>query len=444
MISQVWTDEEKLKLYNLVAEQGQKWSTFAQIFSCSPNAIRNLYRRTDWISFIEKVGVKKILSPTTPIKEKEEVSVEKMIEDKKKQIESEVELKKIKEQINTFANKDLITDKILSAISKIQNISPKEIIVPKPKTKLSPQESVLLISDAHIGLAVLEEEVGGCGKYNVNVFKNRLNNLVKTVCDITELHRTQHPLDTINVIFLGDIVHGSNDVGKWGFVHTEQNIIDQVFEACRQFSIALLTLKQVYKNVKVCGVMGNHGRVGQRGMEKLFVNWDYIIYKWIESSLSLQEGFTFDFPKSPFHIINVFNKKLLVSHGDNVKSWLGIPFYGLNRKEAQYKGLFERQKTLEKAWQSLEDNKIDLTNPGEVAKHVFQYQKTFDMLICGHFHTNGEVETPSGGRIIINPSFIGGDDYSINQLTASGTPSQKFFGINHDRATWKYDIDLDK
>jgi hypothetical protein len=91
----------------------------------------------------------------------------------------------------------------------------------------------------------------------------------------------------------------------------------------------------------------------------------------------------------------------------------------------------------------MEDKKIDQEEPAELAKFIYSYVRSFDFLITGHFHTMGEVETTSGGRIILNSSFIGGDDYSINDLISASTPAQKFFGVNHERKTWSYDIELD-
>lgn len=452
-MQEIWSVERKIELLKLVLtekQNGATWKEVAEMMGTTKDAVKNVYLRTDWVELLKENNLTEddVISMSGEEYGLPEVDIEetakKLISEKKISLTNNQELKKVKEHISFIAEKELITDKIIEAIKKVPDISPNQIKVPTPKTKLSPQESVLLISDSHIGLAVIEDEVGGLGQYNVQIFRKRLDGLITSVRNITELHRTNHPLDTIHVIFLGDIVHGSNDAGKWGFLHTEQTVVDQVFEACQQFTLALLTLRQFYKNVKVYGCSGNHGRVGQKGMEKLFVNWDYIIYKWIESSLSRQEGISFDFPKSPFHTIDVFGKRLLITHGDNIKSWLGIPFYGLNRMESRYKGLFERQKTVKKAWDSLENSNIDKENMAEVVKHVFNYQKTFDYLISAHFHTMGEVETLSGGKIILNSSFIGGDDYSINQLACSGTPSQKFFGINHDRKTWSYEIELDR
>src|SRR5690606_19831139 len=137
----------------------------------------------------------------------------------------------------------------------------------KHKFLTRPQEAVLCLSDIHIGLAVNPSEVGNLGKYNIEIYKKRINSLVKKVTAITEHHRNNSKLDTLHVFSLGDIVHGSNDAGQWGFLHTEINIMEQVFLAVNDLTKALLELNQVYPKIKFYGIFGNHGRCDKRGKE---------------------------------------------------------------------------------------------------------------------------------------------------------------------------------
>jgi hypothetical protein len=95
-------------------------------------------------------------------------------------------------------------------------------------------------------------------------------------------------------------------------------------------------------------------------------------------------------------------------------------------------------------WAEMQKLGIDKKSPEDMMKFAFNYTRSFDYFVLGHFHQSGEMETGSGGRIIMNSSFIGGDDYSINDLVAASVPSQKFFGINHHGKTWTYDIELER
>jgi hypothetical protein len=360
----------------------------------------------------------------------------------KEKIIEKTQNNKIKESIESIAKTDLIIEKIIKSITKAPKVEPFSINI--IKTNHSPQEAFLLISDCHVGLSVIPEEVGGIGGYNTEIYMKRLKNLVNTAFRITDLHRKTHIIETLHIPMLGDLVHGSNDAGKWGFLHTEQNIMDQIFNTLSSIGDALLTLSQYYKNVKVYGVVGNHGRVGKRGVEKNFVNWDYLVYKWLEGRLEYQKNIEFLIPRTPFYVLEALGQKFLLTHGSNIKSWNQIPWYGINRIESKYRNLMDRSKTVEKMFMMASQQGINIKNAEDMARFAFNYNNSFKYMICGHFHQMGEVETASGGRVILNASFIGGDDYSINDLTSASTPAQKFFGINKHRKTWSYDIELDR
>jgi transposase len=429
-----WSKKDKQKLFHLYLQHGNCWTEISKKFKGrSPASVKKVFHRMDPKEYQESANSlsgKNEKIEKDPVTEKKEKIVEKANNDK------------IKQTIETIARADLIIEKIVKSVAKAPEYKPFKIS--KSKSKHSPQESFLLLSDCHIGLSVIPEEVGGIGHYNVDIFKSRLENLVKTVCRITDLHRSTHQLDTLHIPILGDMVHGSNDAGQWGFLHTEQDIVDQVFIALSSVGDALITLSQYYKNVKVYGVVGNHGRVGKRGVEKNHVNWDYIVYKWLQAKLENQKNIDFTVPKSPFYVLETLDQKFLLTHGSNIRGWNGIPWYGLGKAEAKYRGLMDRSKNVEKMFEEAKNRGINISDPKAMATFAFNYNDSFKYMLCGHFHQMGEVETASGGRIILNASFIGGDDYSINDLTCASTPAQKFFGANRHRKTWSYDIELDR
>jgi len=434
------------KLYDLYLSYGPEWKKIAKSFKFrNPNSICKLFNRTNWETFLEKEnlsftvdGVEKITKCSKNNKEE----AEGLISKKQEKIKNEAEIRRIRYHLEEIAKKNYIIEKIISSITKVPEVKP--LPIPKIKTKHSPQESFLLLSDCHVGLSVIPEEVGGIGEYNKEIFKRRLKNLIDTVCRITDLHRKTHQLDVLHVPILGDIVHGGNDIGKWGFLHLEQNVMDQVFEVLSVLPQALLTLSQIYKQVHVYGVVGNHGRTAKRNIEKNYVNWDYLIYKWMEAQLVNQKNIDFVIPKSSFHIAESLGQKFLLTHGSMVRSWNQLPWYGLNRAESKFRNMIDGTKNMQKMWKEAKNRGINFSDPQAMADFAFKYNDSFQYMICGHFHQMGEVETNSGGRIILNSSFIGGDDYSINDLLCSSKPSQKFFGVNKDRKTWSYDIDLER
>lgn len=159
--------------------------------------------------------------------------------------------------------------------------------------------------------------------------------------------------------------------------------------------------------IAVLGEKGNlyfTGNCAQKGIEKEYVNWDYVCYKFLQGRLADNPRVHFVVPDAWWLLANIRKHKFLMLHGDNVRN----------------------SKALEGATERMAS--IIGTIP--------------DYTIAGHFHTATDFST-NFGRVILNGSFIGGDIYSLKELVRASRPVQKMFGI-HDRrgVTWTYDLDL--
>jgi len=442
----LWTDEKKKQLIELVEQHGTDWSTIALKMNISANEVYKTYKNTDWDSFIEDNEDEDVESSLEDISDSTvHEQVQGMLDGQKEKVLNRSEIRKQNELLNKLAHRDIIVEKLQSAVMAVPPISLSEVKYPKGNQFLTrPQEAVLCLSDLHIGLAVEPEDVGNLGNYNVDIFKDRLENLVNTVVSITNHHRGISKLDTLHIFGLGDFVHGSNDAGQWGFINTQQNVCDQIFTAVREVTKAILSLNKVYPNIKFYGVYGNHGRVAKRGKEKLFVNWDYMIYKYLEAILVEQKGIIFLTPRAPFTVANILGNKFFLTHGDQIRGWNGLPFYGMVRAETRYRTVMENLKNMDDLLGRAKEDGVDLDDHEEVMKYALNYAKSFDYMCMGHFHSMAELETSSGGKIILNSSFAGGDDYSINTLQSANKASQKFFGVHEEGKSWTYDIQLDR
>jgi len=365
-----WSKAEKIELYRQYLIYGREWSKFAYLFDTSPKSISKTFDRVDWDFFLEENNLDiDELSVGSASEDTAEDRAESLIQIRKNRIKKEAEARRLKQHIEKIATRDIIFDKIVAAIEKVPPITFPEIIVPKKIYKTGPQEGFLLFGDCHIGLAVSEEEVGGLGRYNIDIFQDRVNNLVNTVSEITELHRSQHEMKRLNICMMGDIVHGSNDAGKWGFIHTEQNIMDQVFLAADVIPRAILKLRQEYDEIRIFCVHGNHGRVGKRGVEKQFVNWDYLLYHNMQTALSNQSGIEFFIPKANFNIAEAMGHKFLLIHGDNVRCFTPDSLVGLSN------GTFKKIKDIK-----IEDEVISHDGSFNKVSDIHEYEHNGKMI----------------------------------------------------------------
>jgi hypothetical protein len=172
-------------------------------------------------------------------------------------------------------------------------------------------------------------------------------------------------------------------------------------------------LTGVFGHINLFGVLGNHGRLGRKGQFPTTASMDYLFLKHLEILLEkyIQEGIiTAEFPETWFQLVERMDNRFLLVHGDDIKSWMSIPFYGADRAVSRWNDLINER---------------------------------FDFFIFGHHHTAGQWEK-NAKEVIANASFVGTNEHSAKHLNVGGRPSQKLFAIHPEHGkTWEYRLMLD-
>jgi len=274
------------------------------------------------------------------------------------------------------------------------------------------EEACLIISDSHVGERVTLEETGGLGEYNLEIFRRRARNLTRSVREIRSIEGMARNIRRLHVWFLGDIV--DNEVIFPGHKdHIETDVVSQVFEATREFVPMLTELQKDFEEVRCVGLVGNHGRTGRKGEAKTHVSFDYLTYKFLEAYTASQPRISWEIPQAWWHIANVQGHNFLLLHGDDIKAWNGIPFYGVQRADGRYTKLMGSQ------------------------------QITYEYMAIGHFHNPAEIDSV-GGELLINGAWPGVSMFSLKTLNTMSLPSQFLFGVSRRRGvTWRYKVALD-
>jgi len=113
--------------------------------------------------------------------------------------------------------------------------------------------------------------------------------------------------------------------------------------------------------------------------------------------------------ESPLMLVQHGQFTFSYSHGDNVKSYMGIPFYGLDRM---------------------------------VKKITSMFNKYIHYFCVGHFHDPASLSD----NIFINGTMVGGSNLSINRMNTLSVPSQKMFyfdlekGVNRETNLYLEDL----
>lgn len=317
---------------------------------------------------------------------------------------------KIEQALRERTALEIISQTIKTAVKALP---PVESVPPLPECKagFEDEDVVLLISDVHLGLEINPDEMGGVGGYNYQIFQDYLANLAKAVAEIHSIHSRAYNLPRLHVWFLGDLVEGTQ-VYRGQAHHLEMTVVEQLFEGVQQLAVFVSQMQQIFPAVSVRGVVGNHGRVGRKGDEKRYVNWDYVLYKTLELMMKDQPRVQVGFPVTFWDVAEVRGHDFLLLHGDNIRAWMGVPWYGIQRAVANFREV------------------------------LLSIDQRFEYICLGHFHNTGEIES-SYGEKLINGSWPGATPYGVEQLFQSARPRQLLFGVNPRRGiSWRYWLDL--
>ena len=337
----------------------------------------------------------------------------------KERIKEDVEEHKLQEQLRDVSSKYRILVKEKSIGDRMIQVLKDEVkVLPivkrawQPSTeKVSQETAVLLLSDTHIGETVNKEEVYNFGEYNFDIFTKRLKFLANSIKSITTTKLKGYRIDKLVIYCLGDMVSGR--------IHQEimergEEIIFQVLQGSFVTAQFILEMAQMFNEVEVVGVVGNHGRLTKKPPHKRkYVNWDYLFYQFLGTFLVSNDRIKCKFPKSFFTVHKIYDWSFVLLHGDNIRSWLSIPWYGLERMMWRMGDLLQ----------------------GQGVKPHYR--------IVGHFHNSGELDKVPG-ELIINGSMIGGTEYSLGKLFSFDRPTQLFMGCHAEiGVTWRYPLRLD-
>lgn len=306
--------------------------------------------------------------------------------------------RKYKETLKSRETQAQILEFNKLAVQALPVVPAPQPIAAEPKgEKITVESAVLVGSCWHIGEMINKEEMGGLNEYNFDIFVQRLQFLIEKTISFTTQNMSKHRFQELHVLLTGDMVSG--------IIHEELEasnqltIVEQAYLGSLVTAQAILELAQAFPKIIVTCVVGNHGRVTRMKYykHKQTVNWDYVFYNTLALLLKNQTNVSFNIPMSFWAGVEIQGWKFLVMHGDLIKSWGSIPFYGINREVAKWINIKAAQ------------------------RDFFQY------FVASHFHTKAILQSPTGEHIL-NGSLKGGDEYAAG-LGLYNDPVQLLFGV---------------
>jgi hypothetical protein len=183
--------------------------------------------------------------------------------------------------------------------------------------------------DAEVAVAVFADWQLGklTPDYDSEVLAQRIELYTEKMLKIVEMQRADHPVDTLHVWLLGDIVEGEEIFPGQSHL-LDSGLYRQVgVNGPEVLSKFLTTALQNFSKVNVTGVIGNHGSVGGRN-RKMYdpeSNMDRLLYRIVSLIFRNEPRITFNIPDGRgerhwYAVDRIGSYGSLLIHGDQMPS----------------------------------------------------------------------------------------------------------------------------
>jgi hypothetical protein len=322
-------------------------------------------------------------------------------------------------------NRQWFEQLVLRAAKILPPIKPLHL-EPKGQRK-NPQTAILIIGDIQRGFGIEPESVLPNGemddsleilRYNPEIADARLRETFRIWLEIVSDVRQASPVDEGIVVSVGDLIDHSGLRQGHERRLADPNVITQTLGGYQALLECLIAAAEQFVRLRFVGVPGNHARaIPKWGVSQATENFDYMIYRLLEASFRESQHVQFEIPASWYHVFQMCDGqwKALVFHGDEVRNYLGFPWYGAERAVRGYQGMM---------WWITRQRALGL-RPGEKLS-VEEFRKLlamFDLAIFGHFHTDASWVSAAVEKLAVG-SLVAASEFGTRKFHEISTPSQ--------------------
>lgn len=208
-----------------------------------------------------------------------------------------------------------LCDTLVSAVENLDTTVGQMQFIHEPRySDTGNNEAVLICSDWHFGMVT----DNAFNKYNTDICKNRVQNLVSAATDRLLLHRCRK----LHIVVLGDLFQGH--IHTSARVASEELVCDQIMGVSEILAQAINELSQYVEETVVYMTYGNHGRTVPNKKDNIHRdNLERLIPWWLEYRLRENDSVIFaEDNGTEFLFIDAAGHDICASHGDldSVKS----------------------------------------------------------------------------------------------------------------------------
>ncbi len=258
----------------------------------------------------------------------------------------------------------LVTD----AISPVKPLP----IIYEPKNKKTKVVAVNQTSDSHMGAVQMPDEIEGLNEFNPTICEDRNMAYAESSLSYFQTMRTAYAIDELVWMFTGDLISGD--------IHQELQVTNafpmpvQVVEAARVHARQIAVVAPHFKKLRIEFVVAdNHSRLTKKPQanEAGYNSMNYLVGMMMKEYLSAHENVEVNIYPMAEKVVSVGNIQYLILHGHTIEGWMGVPWYGIERKVG-------RESTARLAAIMRAQNEMVIQRMREIGFHK---------MIHGHFHT---------------------------------------------------------
>jgi hypothetical protein len=269
------------------------------------------------------------------------------------------------------------------------------------------EDLVLHLSDGHHDLIVTAIETGGLEEYNFPISCARAERLIDTTIQYTQLHLSNYKFRNLWILANGD--HTSGEIHGHEKRSYFRNQFNNSLAIGQLHSLMIRDLAPYFEQINCVYVPGNHGR---RTLKKdhygAHENWDYLVAKTAELHLKNVDNINFLIPNAFTMNLDINGVGFHICHGDDIRSNLGVPFYGMVRRQSKLMAL------------------NNITTGTRI--------RYFCM---GHHHVAAAL-ADLDGELLVNGAWPANDQFSYNSFGGYREPCQLLHGVHPKYGvTWR-------
>ena len=188
-------------------------------------------------------------------------------------------------------------------------------------------------SDSHMGAEQDADEIEGLNSFSPEICRERNMAYAKRSVSYFQTMRTAYNIDELVWIFTGDLISG--DIHQELLVTNAFPMPVQVVEAARIHAAQVAYAAQHFEKVRVEFIVDdNHARLTKKpqAAEAGYNSMNYLVGIIMKEYLSRHDNVEVNIYPMHEKVIGVYDMRYLIMHGHSIQGWMGVSWYGLERK----------------------------------------------------------------------------------------------------------------